>query len=81
MKFAFFDTKPYDKPSFLKYGKEKGIDFKFYEAKLCEDITLIAGIVQINIFNRGGTFNLIDFHTICIIFKNIYAAEVVVITE
>jgi hypothetical protein len=25
MKFAFFDTKPYDKPAFEKYGEKKGI--------------------------------------------------------
>lgn len=34
MKVAFFDTKPYDKPSFEKYGKAANIDFVFYEAKL-----------------------------------------------
>ena len=34
MKVAFFDAKPYDKPSFEKYGKAANIDFAFYEAKL-----------------------------------------------
>lgn len=43
MKFAFFDTKPYDIPSFEKYGKEKGIDFKFYETKLNIDTASLAG--------------------------------------
>ena len=42
MKIAFFDTKPYDKPSFEKYGKEKGIIFKFYETKLNEDTVSLA---------------------------------------
>jgi D-lactate dehydrogenase len=42
MKFAFFDTKPYDKPAFEKYGKEHGIKFKFFEAKLNEDTAGLA---------------------------------------
>lgn len=37
MKFAFFDAKPYDIPAFEKYGKEKGIEFKFYDTKLTPD--------------------------------------------
>ncbi|MBE6649497.1 MAG: 2-hydroxyacid dehydrogenase [Ruminococcaceae bacterium] len=42
MKFAFFDTKPYDKPAFEKYGKEYGIKFKFFETKLNEDTVGLA---------------------------------------
>ena len=42
MKFAFFDTKPYDKPSFEKYGEENGITFKYFEAKLNEDTVDLA---------------------------------------
>lgn len=42
MKIAFFDTKPYDKPSFQKYGEEYGIKFKFYETKLNEDTVNLA---------------------------------------
>ncbi|MBE6616687.1 MAG: 2-hydroxyacid dehydrogenase [Ruminococcaceae bacterium] len=42
MKIAFFDTKPYDKPAFEKYGAEKGITFKFYETKLNEDTVDLA---------------------------------------
>ena len=34
IKVAFYDTKQYDLPSFEKYGKERGISFKFFEAKL-----------------------------------------------
>ena len=34
MKVAFFDAKPYDKPSFEKYGKAANVEFVFYEAKL-----------------------------------------------
>ncbi len=37
MKIAFFDTKIYDKPFFEKYGKEYGVEFKFYETKLNAD--------------------------------------------
>ncbi len=42
MKIAFFDTKPYDKPSFEKYGKQQGIKFKFFETKLNEDTVDLA---------------------------------------
>ncbi|MBE6615673.1 MAG: 2-hydroxyacid dehydrogenase, partial [Ruminococcaceae bacterium] len=42
MKIAFFDTKPYDKPSFEKYGAEHDIEFKFFEAKLNEDTAELA---------------------------------------
>ena len=42
MKIAFFDTKPYDKPSFEKYGDEYGIKFKFFETKLNEDTVDLA---------------------------------------
>ncbi len=42
MKIAFFDTKPYDRPSFEKYGKENDIKFKFYETKLNEDTVELA---------------------------------------
>lgn len=42
MKIAFFDTKPYDKPSFNKYGDEYGIQFKYFETKLNEDTVELA---------------------------------------
>lgn len=42
MRIAFFDTKPYDKPFFEKYGKEHDISFKFFEAKLNEDTVDLA---------------------------------------
>ena len=42
MKFAFFDSKPYDKNAFEKLGEEKGIEFKFFEAKLNEDTVRLA---------------------------------------
>ncbi len=42
MKIAFFDTKPYDKPSFDKFGAEKGISFKYYDTKLNEDTVDLA---------------------------------------
>lgn len=37
MKFAFFDAKPYDIPSFTKYGEKNNIRFKFYDTRLTED--------------------------------------------
>ncbi len=42
MKIAFFDTKPYDKPSFERYATERGITFKYFETKLNEDTVDLA---------------------------------------
>lgn len=42
MKIAFFDAKPYDKPSFDKYGQENGVKFKYFETKLNEDTVDLA---------------------------------------
>ena len=42
MKIAFFDTKPYDKPSFDRFSKEKGIKIKYFETKLNEDTVELA---------------------------------------
>jgi len=42
MKVAFFDAKPYDKPSFDKYSKEYGVDIKYFETKLNEDTADLA---------------------------------------
>ena len=42
MKIAFFDSKPYDKPAFDKYGCEHGIEFKYFETKLNEDTVNLA---------------------------------------
>lgn len=42
MKLAFFDAKPYDKPSFDAAAREKGITVKYFEAKLTEDTASLA---------------------------------------
>ncbi len=42
MRIAFFDAKPYDKPSFDRYGSESGIKFKYFETKLNEDTAELA---------------------------------------
>ena len=42
MKFAFFDTKYFDIPSFEKFGKNAGIEFKFFETKLNPDTVNLA---------------------------------------
>lgn len=42
MKIAFFDTKPYDKPSFEQYSQEYGVVFKYFETKLNEDTVDLA---------------------------------------
>lgn len=41
-RIAFFDTKSYDLPTFEKYGREAGIEFKFLESKLNEDTVGLA---------------------------------------
>lgn len=51
MKIAFFDAKPYDKPSFEKYGNENGVVFKYFETKLNEDtVELAAGFDGVCVF-------------------------------
>ena len=51
MKIAFFDAKPYDKPSFDRFGAEKGISFKYFETKLNEDtVGLAAGFDGVCVF-------------------------------
>ena len=42
MKIAFFDAKPYDKPSFDAFGRENGIQYKYFETKLTEDTVGLA---------------------------------------
>ena len=42
IKVAFYDTKPYDIPSFEKYGKMRGVAYKFLETKLNEDTAELA---------------------------------------
>ncbi len=42
MQYAFFDTKPYDRPSFERYGREADVQFKYFEAKLSEDTVELA---------------------------------------
>ena len=51
MKIAFFDTKPYDKPSFTKYAEAYGIRFKFFESRLTIDTAeLAAGYEGVCVF-------------------------------
>ena len=42
IKVAFYDAKPYDKPSFEYYGEAHGVQFKYLETKLCEDTADLA---------------------------------------
>ena len=42
MKFAFFDAKSYDKPSFDKFCSENDIKIKYFETKLNEDTVDLA---------------------------------------
>ncbi len=42
MNFAFFDTKPYDIPSFERFGEAEGVSFKYFEAKLTADTVDLA---------------------------------------
>ncbi len=42
IKIAFYDTKSYDVPAFENYGKERGIEFKFFESHLNKDTAHLA---------------------------------------
>lgn len=42
LKFAMFDTKPYDEPAFRRYAGQAGIEIKFFETKLNEDTVSLA---------------------------------------
>ena len=42
MRFAFYDTKPYDRESFEAVGEKSGIEFKFFEDKLGVDTAELA---------------------------------------
>ena len=51
MRFAFFDAKPYDKPSFDRCGEAAGVSFKYFETKLNEDtVELAAGFDGVCVF-------------------------------
>ena len=51
MKIAFFDTKPYDRPSFDRFGEAQGVTFKYFETKLNEDtVELAAGYDGVCVF-------------------------------
>lgn len=41
-RFAVFDTKPYDRPGFEKFGGERGVSFKFFDTRLNEDTVELA---------------------------------------
>lgn len=62
MKVAFFDAKPYDRPSFDRFGTEAGITFKYYETKLNEDtVGLASGADAVCVFvNDTVNSNVID---------------------
>ena len=42
IKVAFYDTKAYDKPSFLRCGEARGINYRFLETRLNEDTVELA---------------------------------------
>lgn len=51
MKIAFFDTKPYDVPSFERFAAKADVELKFFETKLTEDtVTLARGYDGVCVF-------------------------------
>ncbi|MBQ4382693.1 MAG: 2-hydroxyacid dehydrogenase [Oscillospiraceae bacterium] len=42
LKIAFYDAKPYDRPSFEKYGAPRGLEYRFLETKLNHDTVELA---------------------------------------
>ena len=59
---AFYDAKPYDKPSFERYGEARGLRFKYLETKLNEDTAELAkGCEAVCVFvNDAVTAAVID---------------------
>lgn len=50
-RFAFFDTKQFDKPGFDKYGRENDIEFRYFETKLNEyTVGLASGCAGVVVF-------------------------------
>ncbi len=65
MKIAFFDAKPYDRPSFDKYGGEAGFKFKYFETKLNEDtVDLAHGYDGVCVF-VNDTVNSVVIDRLC----------------
>ena len=62
LRFAFFDAKPYDCPSFEKYGGEAGIHFHFFETRLTTDtVSLARGYDGVCVFvNDAVNADVID---------------------
>ncbi len=65
MKLAFFDAKPYDMPSFDRFGVEHGMEMKYFEAKLNEDtVELAAGADAVCVF-VNDTVNAAVIERLC----------------
>ncbi len=65
MKLAFFDAKPYDKPSFDKYSAAHGIKIKYFETKLNEDtVELASGYDAVCVF-VNDTINAAVIDRLC----------------
>lgn len=72
MKIAFFDAKSYDKPGFEKYGKERGIEFKFYDSMLTEDTVALAN-------GADGVCVFVNDHVNAHVIDQLYAMGVKII--
>jgi len=65
MRIAFFDTKPYDKPSFDRFGEASGVSFKYFETKLNEDTAELAhGFDGVCVF-VNDTVNAVVIDKLC----------------
>ena len=62
MKIAFFDTKPYDKPSFEAFASKAGMEIKYFETKLNPDtVSLAEGFDAVCVFvNDNVNAEVID---------------------
>ena len=73
MKIAFFDAKPYDKPSFDKYVSAAGLEIKYFETKLNEDtVELASGYDAVCVF-VNDTVNAAVIDRLCELNINIVA--------
>lgn len=65
MKIAFFDTKPYDKPSFDRFSAERGLKIKYFEAKLNEDTVDLANGYDVVCVFVNDTVNAAVIDRLC----------------
>ena len=76
LKIAFFDAKPYDKPSFEEGARDKGYQIKYFETKLNEDtVELANGFVEKNNKNEKRTLVMEEFEKLKQIIADVLSVD------